>query len=144
MKMKKLLLLLTICAMAMPAIAQKAGVVNKINTDEFVNKIGFINQNDTSFVFTGERPAIVDFSATWCGPCRALAPVLEELATDFKGKVDFYCIDVDSNRELATSLQIRSIPFIIFFPKNGTPKTLTGSLPKEVLAGKIKELFLNK
>ena len=64
MKMKKLLLLLTICAMAMPAIAQKAGVVNKINTDEFVNKIGFINQNDTSFVFTGERPAIVDFSAT--------------------------------------------------------------------------------
>ncbi|MGM9869706.1 MAG: thioredoxin [Sodaliphilus sp.] len=142
--MKKVIILLMVWVLAMPGFAQKAGVVNKINTEEFVNKIGFINQNYTSFVFTGERPAIVDFSATWCGPCRALAPVLEELAKEYKGKVDFYCIDVDSNRELATALQIRSIPFLIFFPRNGSPKTLTGSQPKEVLAVKIKELLLKK
>lgn len=142
--MKKIIILLMVCVLAMPAIAQKAGVVNKINTDEFVNKIGFINQNDTSFVFTGERPAIVDFSATWCGPCRALAPVLEELAKEYQGKVDFYCIDVDANRQLATSLQIRSIPFLIFFPKNGKPKTITGGHPKEVLKAKINEILLHK
>ena len=142
--MKKIIILLMVCVLAMPAIAQKAGVVNKINTDEFVNKIGFINQNDSSFIFTGTRPAIVDFSATWCGPCRALAPVLDELAKEYKGKVDFYCIDVDANRQLATSLQIRSIPFLIFFPKNGKPKTITGGHPKEVLKAKINEILLHK
>ena len=142
--MKRILIIVCVALLAICAGAQIKGSVKHINTDEFVNEIGFINQNDTSFIFTGTRPAIVDFSATWCGPCRALAPVLDELAKEYKGKVDFYCIDVDANRQLATSLQIRSIPFLIFLPKNGKPKTITGGHPKEVLKAKINEILLHK
>lgn len=87
---------------------------------------------------------MVDFNATWCGPCRKLAPILDELAKQFKGKVDFYSVDVDKNRHLAQVLQVRSVPFLVFFPKKGTPKTLTGLYPKEVIAKKINEILLGK
>ncbi len=142
--MKKSILSLFVAILAFAVSAQKKGEVLEINQEQFAEKIGFIMEQDTSFYFQGKRPAVVDFNAVWCGPCRQLTPILKELAKEFKGKVDFYSVDVDKNKELASTLQIKSIPYLVFFPKKGSPKTLTGLYPKEVLKKKINEILLCK
>ena len=129
--MKRIVLTLIASVAVLCANAQIKGKVQEIDMEQFAEKIGFILEQDTSFHFKGNRPAVVDFNATWCGPCRKLAPILDELAKQFKGKVDFYSVDVDKNKPLAQALQVRSVPFLVFFPKKGTPKTLTGLYPKD-------------
>ncbi len=142
--MKRIVLTLIASVALLCASAQIKGKVQEIDMEQFAEKIGFILEQDTSFHFKGNRPAVVDFNATWCGPCRKLAPILDELAKQFKGKVDFYSVDVDKNKPLAQALQVRSVPFLVFFPKKGTPKTLTRLYPKEVIAKKINEILLGK
>jgi thioredoxin len=94
-----------------------------------------IDQKKFMELFAGEtlaRPAVVDFNATWCGPCRQLAPILEELAKEYAGKVDFYSIDVDKNKELAKALEIQSIPYVIFVKSpNEDPQESIGLITKE-------------
>ncbi|MDO4511998.1 MAG: thioredoxin domain-containing protein [Bacteroidales bacterium] len=142
--MKRTLFTLVALMAVMCCSAQIKGKVQEIDSEQFAEKIGIVLENDTSFHFVGKRPAVVDFNAVWCGPCRKLTPILAELAKQYKGKVDFYSIDVDKNKALAQMLQIRSIPHLVFFPKKGSPKTLTGLYPKEVLAKKINEILLGK
>lgn len=142
--MERTILSLFVAILALAGFSQKKGEVLEINQEQFAEKIGFVMQHDTSFCFQGKRPAVVDFNAVWCGPCRQLTPILKELAKEFKGKVDFYSVDVDKNKELASTLQIRNIPYLVLFPKNGTPKTITGLYPKDVLKKKINEILLGK
>lgn len=142
--MKRIVLTLIASVAMLCASAQIKGKVQEIDMEQFAEKIGFILEQDTSFHFKGNRPAVVDFNATWCVPCQKLAPILNELAKQFKGKVDFYSVDIDKNKPLAHALQVRSVPFLVFFPKKGTPKTLTGLYPKEVIAKKINEILLGK
>ena len=87
--------------------------VVSLNKAEFLKKVYDFEANPNDWKFEGKRPAIVDFYATWCGPCKALHPVLEELSKEYSGKVDIYQIDVDQEKELAAAFGIRSIPTLL-------------------------------
>lgn len=144
--MKKLTFLLVMLIMALAAKAQdndtKTGKIIEIGQDEFNELIADINNPD--WVFKGQRPAVVDFNAVWCGPCRKMTPILEQLAQEFSGKVDFYSLNVDNNKELAAALGVRSIPLIIFCPMTGNPSATVGLQDYDTILTKINEILAEK
>ncbi len=91
--------------------------------------------------FEGERPAIIDFYADWCMPCKMVAPILEELSEDFKGKVDIYKVNTEKERELSAIFGIQSIPSLLFIPKDGQPQMAMGALPKDTFVKAFKEVL---
>lgn len=109
----------------------------------FLEKV-FDYENKQEWDFSGELPAIIDFYADWCGPCKMVAPILEELAEEYKGKVDIYKVDTEAEQELAAVFGIRSIPSILFIPKNDKPQMAAGALPKESFVQAINEILLSK
>lgn len=110
----------------------------------FLNRIADFENNPNEWKFLGARPALIDFYATWCGPCKALAPVLEEIAALYDGQVDIYKVNVDDEEELASLFQIRSVPSLLFIPMEGTPQMAQGALPKKQLIQAIDEILLQK
>ena len=110
---------------------------------EFLKKVYNYEANPNDWKYEGDKPAIVDFYATWCGPCKALAPVLEELAKEYAGKVYIYKIDVDKEEELAGAFGIRSIPTLLWIPQSGKPTVTQGALPKPELKKMIDDTLLN-
>lgn len=123
-----------------PEISTKAGVVNEIGQDDFARLIADWN-NASSWQFKGQRPAVVDFNATWCGPCRKLAPILKELAAEYAGRIDFYSIDVDENRPLAIAFGVQSIPMLLICPVEGQPQALVGLHPKDSINQVLEQLL---
>jgi thioredoxin len=109
----------------------------------FKEKVFNYEQN-REWKFEGKRPCIIDFYADWCGPCKMVSPVLEELSKEYAGKVDFYKVDTEDQQELAGAFGIRSIPSILFCPLEGQPQMLQGALPKKNLDNYIQEILLNK
>lgn len=93
--------------------------------------------------FAGEMPCIIDFYADWCGPCRAVAPVLEQLAQEYAGKVNVYKINTENEPELSAMFGIRSIPTILFVPTAGQPQAAMGALPKQAFVEAINKVLLN-
>jgi thioredoxin len=91
--------------------------------------------------FAGEIPCIVDFYADWCGPCKMVAPVLEDLSKEFAGKINIYKVDTDKEQELASVFGIRSIPSILFVPKDGKPQMAMGAMPREAFVQAITEVL---
>jgi len=89
------------------------------------------------------RPLIVDFWAEWCGPCRMIAPIIEELAETYKGKVNIGKLDVDENNEISTRFGIRNIPTILFFKQGQLVDTQVGATQKSVLVLKVEALLAN-
>lgn len=135
---KTLLILVAIFTMCSIANAQTDNKVKVINQDEFVALFDM----ETGAI---AQPSVFDFNATWCGPCRRLAPILEELAAEYEGRVNFYSIDVDNNRELAQMLQIQSIPYVLFFNINGDdPEELIGLASKEEVKVYIEKILQTK
>lgn len=104
-----------------------------------------VSELDTeNFKFKGDIPAIIDFHAEWCGPCKTLGPILDEVSNEFEGKVNVYKVDVDSETDLSTRFNIRSIPSVMFIPVEGPAKMTTGVLPKQKIVEIInKELKVN-
>ncbi|MCX6281729.1 MAG: thioredoxin [Bacteroidetes bacterium] len=94
--------------------------------------------------FEGTLPCIIDFYADWCGPCKMVAPILEELSTEYAGKVNIYKIDTEAEQELASVFGIRSIPSMLFCPVDGQPQMAVGALPKDSLIKAIDDVLLNK
>lgn len=100
---------------------------------EFLQKVWNFEANPSQWIFAGERPAVVDFYASWCGPCMMLAPILDELADEYAGKVDFYKVDTENENDLALSFNIRSIPTLMFCDAQNKPRMLMGVRPKAEL-----------
>jgi len=108
---------------------------------DFLEKV-FNYEVNKDWKFEGEIPALIDFYADWCGPCKMVAPVLEELSKEYEGKINIYKIDTEAEQELAAAFGIRSIPSLLFIPKEGQPQMAMGALPKESLKEVIENVLL--
>ena len=112
-----------------------------ITKADFLKKVYDFEKNPDEWKYLGSQPAIVDFYADWCGPCRQLSPVLDELAKEYSGKLTLYKVNVDNERGLATFFGIRSIPTLLFIPMKGKPQRSLGALSKTELKGIIKDVL---
>ncbi len=113
----------------------------QISAADFKEKI-FDYETEQEWKYKGQYPAIIDFYADWCGPCKAVAPVLEELATEYDGKLVIYKLDTEQERELSAMFGIQSIPTLLFIPMDGPLLIQKGALPKHILKQVIDERLL--
>lgn len=118
------------------------GKVIHIGKTEFVEKIYDYEKNPDKWIYNGKKPAIVDFYADWCGPCRMLSPTLESLAQKYKDKIIIYKVNTDKERELAAAFGITSLPTLLFIPMDKMPQVAQGALPKEDLEKAINDFLL--
>jgi thioredoxin len=103
--------------------------MEKLDKKAFIEKI-FDFEKEKEWKYLGSRPAIIDFYADWCGPCKMVAPILEKIAAEFDGKLDVYKIDTDKEQELAGAFGIQSIPSLLFIPASGQPQMARGALDR--------------
>jgi len=113
----------------------------QITTQDFKDKV-FNYETDKEWNYKGELPVIIDFYADWCGPCKMVAPVLEELSKDYEGRLLIYKVDTEKEQELSAVFGIQSIPTFIFIDSNGQPAMQPGALPKHVFKQLIEEKLL--
>jgi len=111
---------------------------------DFLEKVANYETNPEDWKYLGDKPALIDFYADWCGPCKAIAPVLEELAGEYEGEIYIYKIDTEQERELAGLFGIRSIPSLLFIPMGESPQMAQGAVPKPELKKAIDEILLKK
>lgn len=123
-------------------LQEESMATQQMTAADFKSKI-FDYEQETAWKYAGELPAIVDFYADWCGPCKAVAPVLEELSEEYKESLVIYKIDTDREMELSGLFGIQSIPTLLFIPKNGSPIMQKGALPKNILRQVIEERLLS-
>ena len=114
----------------------------ELTLSEFKNKVMDFEKDPDNWNYKGDKPAIIDFYATWCGPCKATAPVLDSLAEEYKDKIIVYKVDVDKEQELASMFGIRSIPSLLFIPMQGDPKMQVGAMGRMDLENAIKNTLL--
>ena len=112
--------------------------VQYLTTSDFRKKIMDYEAHPDEWVFAGSRPAVIDFYATWCGPCKKMSPIVDELAKNYAGKIDFYKVDIDKEQELAQAFGIQSIPTFLFIPVKGNPTAQMGAMEKADFESIIK------
>jgi thioredoxin 1 len=115
-------------------------MIEHLTKETFLNKV-FNYEANKEWKYEGEMPCIIDFYADWCGPCKVVAPVLEELAKDFDGKITVFKVDTEAEQELASVFGIRSIPSFLFVPSEGQPQMAMGALPKETFVKAFKDVL---
>ena len=113
-----------------------------LTTETFSKKV-FNYKENKEWKFEGKKPCIIDFYADWCGPCKMVAPALEELSNDYTGKIDIYKVDKEAQQELAAVFGIQSIPSILFVPAVGQPQMSMGAMPKNSFVKIIDDFLLN-
>lgn len=113
-------------------------------TKETFQKKVFNWEQNKEWKFEGELPCMIDFYADWCGPCKMVAPILEELAVEYKDKINIYKVDTEDQQELAGIFGIRSIPSMLFCPKDGQPQMAMGALPKDTFKKAIEDILLKE
>ena len=151
--MKKLFLMLLIsAAIASCGNAQTSNNSKKDKTmktieltkADFLTKVSNFETNSNEWKYLGDKPAIIDFYASWCGPCKTIAPILEELAAEYGDSIVIYKVNTEQEQELAAAFGIRSIPSILFVPMNGQPQMAQGAMPKASFKEAIDKVLLNK
>lgn len=120
------------------------GQVIHLTKAEFLDKVYNFEKNPNEWKYEGDKPAIVDFYADWCGPCKMVAPILDELAKEYEGQIVIYKVDTEKEKELAGAFGIRSIPSILFIPMEGEPQMAQGAMPKASFKKAIDEFLLKK
>jgi len=112
----------------------------RLNTAQFKEKV-FNYETHKDWNYSGDLPAIVDFYADWCGPCKMVSPILDQISKDYAGKLHVYKVNTDEEQELSAAFGIQSIPTILFIPKEGNPQAAQGALPKATLEKAIKDVL---
>ncbi len=112
-----------------------------LTKDTFLEKV-FNYEKNQEWKFEGTLPCLIDFYADWCGPCKMVAPILEELSKEFEGKINIYKVNTEVEQELAGAFGIQSIPSLLFCPKDGKPQMAMGALPKQAMTDAINEVLL--
>lgn len=115
-----------------------------LTVETFKEKIFNYEKNPDTWVFEGDKPCMVDFYADWCKPCKLIAPIMEELANEYKGEINVYKVNTEQQRELSRVFGVKSIPAVLFIPMEGKPQMSTGALPKESFKQVIDEFLLGK
>ncbi|MCS7013648.1 MAG: thioredoxin [Chloroherpetonaceae bacterium] len=118
-------------------------MTTKLTYETFKQKV-FDFEKNQEWKFEGDKPCLIDFWAEWCGPCRMIAPILEELSEEYKDQINIYKVNTEEEPELAAIFGIRSIPSLLFVPLNGQPKMAAGALPKRVLKEMIDRELLGR
>ena len=111
---------------------------------EFLTKVANFQTNPSEWKYLGDKPCIIDFYATWCGPCKTVAPILDDLAKEYDGQIYVYKVDVDAEPEIANAYGIQSIPTLFFCSMNGTPQMSQGAMPKESFQKMVTDVLLKK
>lgn len=114
--------------------------MDELSKKTFCEKI-FDYENKKEWKFQGSLPAVIDFYADWCAPCKLMMPILEKLADEYDGKVDIYRVNTDKEQELATAFGIMTIPSLFFIPKEGEPQMAHGAMAREALVKMIKDVL---
>src|SRR3989304_10088735 len=117
-------------------------MAENLNKESFLSKV-FNYEKNKEWKYEGDLPAIIDFWAPWCGPCKVVGPTLDELAKEYAGKIHVYKVNVDDEQELGSVFGVRSIPTMLFIPKEGNPKVSIGALPKDALRQAIDQELMN-
>jgi len=121
-----------------------AAEVEYLTFDTFKEKVWDFEKNPDTWVYEGTEPCVIDFYADWCKPCKMVAPIMEELAVTYEGKVKIYKINVDKEKQLAAIFGVRSIPSVLFSPLKGKPSMQAGALPKDQYVQIIENSLLTK
>ena len=115
--------------------------VTELSASDFKKKVMDYEAHPQEWVYEGSRPAIIDFYATWCRPCKMMSPIVEQLAKDYAGKIDFYKVDIDKEQELAALFGIQSIPTFLLIPMQGKPTMQMGAMQREEFEKIIKDVM---
>jgi len=115
--------------------------MENLTKDAFLQKV-FNYETNNEWKFEGSLPCLIDFYADWCGPCKMVAPILEELSKEYEGKINIYKVNTEVEQELAAAFGIRSIPSMLFCPMEGQPQMAMGALPKQALKDAIGQVLL--
>ena len=142
---KTILIAIAILAFGFAANAQEKKEESKVKHltyTEFLKKVWDFEKDPNTFNYKGKLPAIIDFYADWCGPCRRVAPIMEKLAEEYDGKLLVYKVNVDQEKGLSTAFQVKSIPTVLFIPMEGQPLMQVGALPEEGYRKVVTEQLL--
>ncbi|MBI5009786.1 MAG: thioredoxin fold domain-containing protein [Bacteroidia bacterium] len=135
------------CKSEKPAVAvskaEGESSVVMLNNDTF-KKLVYNYELNKEWKYEGDKPAIIDFYADWCAPCRQLSPLVDEIAKEYKGKIVVYKVDTEQEKVLTQSMGITGLPTLLFIPAEGQPRISMGALPKESLVKAINEILLVK
>ena len=142
---KSILIAIAILAFGFAANAQEKKEepkVKHLTYNEFIKKVWDFEKDPTTFNYKGKLPAVIDFYADWCGPCRRVAPIMERLAEEYDGKLLVYKINTDKERELAAAFQVKSIPMVLFVPMEGQPMMSVGAMQEQEYKKVVEEQLL--
>lgn len=137
-------LLSTSCAQTKTETQKENASVIQMNKQMFLDKVFDYTTGATEWKYQGEKPAVIDFYATWCAPCRMVAPILKDLAKEYGDSIVIYKVDTDKEKELSMAMGIQSLPTIVFIPKTGQPQVIVGAADKATFRRAIDEVLLNK
>ena len=134
----------TSCAQSQKEEKKEESSVVQMNKQMFLDKVFDYTTGATEWKYQGDKPCVIDFYATWCGPCRMVAPILKDLAKEYGDSIVIYKVDTDKEKELAMAMGIQSLPTIVFIPQTNQPQVIVGAADKATFKRAIDEVLLNK